>query len=133
MDEHKKGAGTSSSSARSKLYSAYPTKAAREEADRARTTVAGVRKGVYEDLVPVVAFGYRQDDAAAVLDLFYWGEGLERAASGVNFRGAETVLEKKLHCVGYLAELAYGLLLAPRDDVSTNPGFETCLGIFGGD
>ena len=69
----------------------------------------------------------------AVAGLFSWAGGFEGDVSRVNFRGAESLLAKKLHCVGYLAELAYGLLLAPADDVSVNPGFETCLGIFGGD
>jgi len=127
-EEHKKAAGEVASMG-SKFYGAYPTKAAATVT--AKTAVAGVRKGLYEDLLPVVALGYRQEDAAAVAGLFYWGEGLEDAVRSVKFRGAETLLEKKLHCVGYLAELAYGLLLAPGADVSVNPGFETCLGIFG--
>ena len=130
MAEHKKGA--SSSSTVSKFYGAYPTTTAVAAAKATGTEIAGIRKGVYEDLLPVVALGYRQEDAATVADVFYWGEGLESAVAGVNFRGAETLLAKKLHCVGYLAELAYGLLLAPAADVSVNPGFETCLGIFGG-
>ena len=40
--------------------------------------------------------------------------------------------DKQLHMVGYLFELFYDLMIAPRNNVSCSPGFETCLGIFGG-
>ena len=39
---------------------------------------------------------------------------------------------KQLHMVGYLCELVYDLGLAPGDNVSQSPGFETPFGIFGG-
>ena len=32
--------------------------------------------------------------------------------------------------VDYLLELVYELALSPADDVSSNPGFETLLGIY---
>lgn len=38
---------------------------------------------------------------------------------------------KQLHMVGYLFELIYDLMLAPDDNVSCSPGFESPLGIFG--
>jgi hypothetical protein len=39
---------------------------------------------------------------------------------------------KQLHMVGYLCELVYNLALAPGENVSQSPGFETPLGVFGG-
>jgi hypothetical protein len=34
--------------------------------------------------------------------------------------------------VGFLFELGYDLMIADGDNVSESPGFEPCLGIFGG-
>ena len=49
----------------------------------------------------------------------------------VNFK-VTTLQEKQLRMIAYLFELAYDLMLAQRDNVSRSPGFETPLGIFGG-
>jgi hypothetical protein len=48
----------------------------------------------------------------------------------VNFAGTSFLADKELHMIGYLCELAYYLGLGLLDNVSSNPGFETCLGIF---
>jgi hypothetical protein len=58
-------------------------------------------------------------------------EMLERIGA-VNFQKAKDLEAKQLHMVGYLCELVHDLALAPGDDVSQSPGFETPLGIFGG-
>ena len=38
--------------------------------------------------------------------------------------------EKFGHMLGYLVEMGYDLALAPGDVVSTNPGFESVLGVY---
>ena len=50
----------------------------------------------------------------------------------VRFPGLDNNTEQKvMNMLGYLAELNYGLSIAPSHNVSSNPGFETCLGVFG--
>jgi hypothetical protein len=50
----------------------------------------------------------------------------------INFANAKDLKAKQLQMVGYLCELVYDLALAPGDNVSQLPGFETPLGVFGG-
>lgn len=90
-----------------------------------------VRRGYFEDLTAVIALGYGHADAVAVADHVHWAADVVSRVGAVGFQGTDGLLAKKLHCVGYLIELVYELMLAPRLDVSSNPGFEGCLGIFG--
>ena len=46
--------------------------------------------------------------------------------------GANGIREKQLHMIGYLSELVYNAAIAPDNNVSSSPGFETPLGIFKG-
>ena len=48
---------------------------------------------------------------------------------GVNFRG-RSADQKFLEMVSYQFELVYDLCIGRLDNVSGNPGFEGCLGIF---
>ena len=65
--------------------------------------------------------------------IFVISEEVQQKIRDVRFQGLDHQHEKKtLHMIGYLAELAYDLCIAPSDNVSSNPGFETCLGVFGG-
>ena len=50
----------------------------------------------------------------------------------VNFRGLNTFKEKAIEMIAYLLELAFDISIAPRDNISSSPGFELPLGIFGG-
>ena len=63
--------------------------------------------------------------------IFRFSERKKKQMEKVKFGGESTLKGKQLHCLGYLMELAYDLALAPRDNVSSSPGFETCLGNFG--
>jgi hypothetical protein len=49
----------------------------------------------------------------------------------INFQGVSDLKTKKLHMIGYLLELAYDLCIGTDSNVSSSPGFETCLGMFG--
>jgi hypothetical protein len=61
--------------------------------------------------------------------IFHWDEYTAKI-DGVNFRDANSLAYKQIHMVGYLFELAYDLCLNPVDNVSLNPGLETCLGVW---
>jgi hypothetical protein len=61
-----------------------------------------------------------------------WSKEVLERIGAVNFLGAKDLEAKQLHMVGYLCELVYDLALAPDQNVSQSPGFETPLGIFGG-
>jgi hypothetical protein len=47
----------------------------------------------------------------------------------INFRGREGK-EKVLELVAYQFELVYDLSLSSTDNMSENPGFESCLGVW---
>jgi hypothetical protein len=58
--------------------------------------------------------------------VFHWDEHRDEIAR-VNFRGAASLPAKQMHMVG-LFELACDLCIDSVANVSSNPGFETCLG-----
>jgi hypothetical protein len=64
--------------------------------------------------------------------IFVWSKEMLERIGAVNFANAKDLKAKQLHMTGYLGELVYDLVLAPGDNVSQLPGFETPLGIFGG-
>lgn len=47
-----------------------------------------------------------------------------------NLKGKTTIDSKMIDMVSYLAELAYDLSISRVDNVSTNPGFESFLGVW---
>ena len=67
--------------------------------------------------------------------IFNWADEDLQYIREINFSGiAPTDLKKKqLRMVNYALELFYDLLIPGRLNVSKNPGFETPLGVFGGE
>jgi hypothetical protein len=61
--------------------------------------------------------------------IFHWDDYADKIQA-FNFRGATSLVEKQMHMVGYLFELAYDLCISSVDNVSLNPGLETCLGVW---
>ena len=53
--------------------------------------------------------------------------------SAQSIRRGATLAEKKLEMAAYLFELVYDLMIADRDNVSGNPGFEALIGYYGED
>ena len=47
-----------------------------------------------------------------------------------NLPGCSSIQDKQFVVIGYFFELGYELMLAANQDVSQNPGFESCLGIY---
>ena len=64
--------------------------------------------------------------------VFLWPPNVLERVNKVKLVGCTSLQEKQLQIVGYLFELFYDLMISPEDNVSVSPGFETCLGIFGG-
>jgi len=99
-----------------------------------------VRRGFRENLQLYYAlvFDPTQDTAAGMIcaltptnGIFFWSDETLRRLSNINFAGDASIRTKQLHATGYLIELYYDLLIAPCDNISKSPGFETCLGTFG--
>ena len=94
--------------------------------------------GDFEDLRQCRALGFsRKENLEALLQTdgsgtFVWTPEMLERIDAVNFQNSKDLEAKQLHMVGCLSELVYDLALAPGDNVSQSPGFETPLGIFGG-
>lgn len=95
-------------------------------------------KGSWGMLEQFVGLGFMNGDRETVSvltsretakGLFVWSDSamshLEKLWDG------QTVECKQLHMVGYLFELIYDLMLEQCENVSSSPGFESPLGIFG--
>ena len=117
----------------SRSYNAYPD-------PNSPNITEDARIGVFSDLVLCVGLAFQRMDKNAVKALCSTGSGrvllwppsvLEKV-NKVKFAGCSSIEDKQLHMVGYLFELFYDLLIEPAANVSQSPGFETCLGIFGG-
>jgi hypothetical protein len=111
----------------SKFYSLYPSK-------NAQLYSTCGRRGWFENLQQCVALGFdrRQNGVISSLKeiVFLFDADSKVKVGRVNFAGTSSLADKQLHMVGYLCELAYDLGLGLLDNVSSNPGFETCLGVF---
>jgi hypothetical protein len=129
--KHCKGAKlTTTQSQSSRFYSRYPS------TDAVLATKV-CQKGRFENLQQFVACGFAcdsmTDEVKKILTtdggIFHWELFIEKI-QGVNFRGVTTLEAKQMHMIGYLFELAYDLCIDSVANVSLNPGFETCLGVW---
>ena len=48
----------------------------------------------------------------------------------MNLRGQSMWDTKAATMISYLAEIAYDIMISPIDNVSVNPGFESCYGVW---
>ena len=125
--EHRKGSMLSTASATdSKFYNSYPSRAAGPKATNA------ARKGWHDNLQQRVALGYPLGKSVSdLVELFGLTEADNNNINKLNFRvkeGAVPKLEdKQRRALHYMGELAYGLCLAPSDNISSNPGWEQAL------
>jgi hypothetical protein len=117
----------------SKFYRSYASK-------NATKVPRDIRRGCFERLDCLVGFGFSRtaDKARSLIAIegedntFVWDSACINGLQQLNFQAGTPLEDKQLHMIGYLAELCYDLALAPKDNVSESPGFETPLGIFGG-
>mmetsp|Transcript_43463 Transcript_43463/g.73934 ORF Transcript_43463/g.73934 Transcript_43463/m.73934 type:complete len:596 (-) Transcript_43463:239-2026(-) len=123
----------SASNLESRFYTSYPAKST-------EVKTGAARRGFFGNLGQYVGLGFTRSNTEAVEalctsdenGLLSWSASALTRVAAVNFPGSLTLKEKQLHMVGYLFELAYDLMISPRENVSRSPGFETPLGIFGG-
>jgi hypothetical protein len=114
-----------------KFNKAYPSRSAPEPQPT-------LQLGYFEDLQQYCGLGFSRSESIEALHrtdgsgIFVWSAEMLERIGAVNFQNAKDLKAKQLHMVGYLCELVYDLALAPGDNVSQSPGFETPLGIFGG-
>jgi hypothetical protein len=64
--------------------------------------------------------------------IFTWSNDVIQKVENLWFSTCTELQDKKLNMVGFLLELGYDLMINSDDNVSESPGFEPCLGIFGG-
>lgn len=60
--------------------------------------------------------------------ILFWSDTMKNTASRASFVDSAKLEDKQLHCIEYLCELVYDLLIAPIHNVSRSPGFELWLG-----
>jgi hypothetical protein len=134
--EHERAAAlTNQADLASIFYCSYPS-------STACLATTATRRGTFERLIQFVGVGFdrRQDDVVRYLTtcvnegdgVFAFDTVAKEKCAKVKFRGVDAVEQKQLHLVAYLCELAYDLALSSNHNVSRSPGFETPLGIFGG-
>ena len=127
-DEHLKGAKEKRPSSR--FYRLYPSKES--------TRSSSKRKGHFESLIQFVAAGFDpKSEYADNLDKDHKNGGIfvmtkveERLIKSSMKNLKCSAKEKFGHMLGYLVEMGYDLALAPGGVVSTNPGFESVLGVY---
>ena len=130
-DEHRKKAEAPRLTTRtSRFYISYPSSTNPRVKSKAK-------KGIFEDLRQYVGCGFNPQDES-ILDtltrdegdggVFLFDDTDKENINKVHFRGLNTYREKGVEMVAYLLELAYDLAIAPRDNISSSPGFETIFG-----
>ena len=128
QDEHANCARCNTKSSR--FYSLYP--------DEQANTIGNIRRGFWHHLRQYCGIGFsRKEGTKGITDiedgLFMWDENSIKKIENLKLIGCTTIKEKQLVMVGYALELVYDLMIAVSDNVSQSPGFESCLGIFGGE
>ena len=88
-----------------------------------------MRAGFFDDLTCVYALGFSRDNAGEVAAFLQFTEGEKKHIAALSFK-EDGYHEKTAHIIAYAIECFYSLMLAPSDDLSSNPGFEVPLGIY---
>ena len=116
----------------SNFYMSFPAKTAEYSDARRRGFFCQLEQYCGLAFVPACALHIHERDGERAL--FVWEDKHVQRLKQIRFNGIPDadIISRQLHFVGYLCELAYDLCLAPDMNVSRSPGFETPLGIFGG-
>lgn len=97
------------------------------------------RKGYFENLIQYIGIGFEMENIEVVKiikceeegkGLFLFNANKMQRFDKLNMQGRNTVSLKVLDLVAYLIELAYDLVISPMDNVSENPGFDSCIDIW---
>ena len=118
--------------ATSRFYLLYPTKSS------SRSTSSS-RRGYFDNLTQFVDIGFdeRNDRTNEMVSkdfceggIFIYNEHDKKKINASNKAGRSTTALKRIDVIGYLIELAYDLCISQINNVSDNPGFESCLNIY---
>ena len=128
QDEHAKCARYITRSSR--CYLLYP--------DEGANSAGNIRRGFCHHLRQHCGIGFSRKDATnGITDiedvLLMWEENSVKRIDKLKLSGGTIIEEKQLVMVGYALELECDVMIAAFDSVSQSPGFESCLGIFGGE
>lgn len=107
----------------------FPTRAAYEANPAAYPNIIGF----FENIRFAVAVAWWSNNNKGVAEnIFVWPDGtLEQALrTGFKVKADGNVCQKEAHFIAYAAEYFYERCLAPANNVSNNPGWESVLGIF---
>jgi hypothetical protein len=123
--EHKNGSMLNTiDSNNSKFYRSYPSCCSK---DKVKT-----REGFFENLRHCVALGYPlSGPVARLVEIFqlsgHDNQNIEQLNFAVRNGGTPSLAQKQKRAMYYLLEMAYGLCLSEKDNVSKNPGWEQGL------
>ncbi len=107
-----------------RFYLYYPHKESASKTD--------IRRGFFEDLEQRVALGVPRDQHLLATELFDWPDHVDNQLGQLKFgegRGA-TKQEKRYKHLCYMFESFFAVALAPRDNITQNPGFEWQLQLY---
>ena len=129
--EHKKKASAKFLS--SKFYRRYPS----QNRHTTSGSTAG-RKGNFENLVQYIALGFEigNDQVEKLItategdNIFAFDDTDIKNIKKLNSRGRLTWEAKAIDMIAYLIELAFDVGISVIDNVSENPGFEGCHGVW---
>ena len=116
------------------FYRRYPSR------DRTTdTTSSSGRKGYFENLVQYAALGFEigNQEVEKFLtntekgeSMFLFSKEEVEKINNMKKRGANTWELKCIDMIAYLIELVFDVAILPLDNVSENPGFESCHGMW---
>ena len=127
QNEHEKCSAAVTKS--SNFYRIYPNKGTNNSNDEIRTSY-------FHHLQQYCGIGFERDKCLHGLlcnekGILYWDEETLERIGKLKFSNCISLREKQLVMVAYLFELGYDLMISENDNVSSSPGFELPLGIFG--
>ena len=115
----------------SRFYIAYPS----NESPRSNSKA---KRGIFETLQIYKGFGFDQSAGAVTTllttdisdgGIFTFSKEDKANIMSINFRGKENWSEKAVEMIAYLLELMLDISIAPKDNISSSPGFEVIFGV----
>ena len=113
---------------KSRFYQSYPNKNCNENNLPSQSLI----KGNFQQVKQLMGIGFTKRNLSKVVELFEWNTTEEEHLKNlsVNNKGM-SMEEKKYRHLCYLCELAYGICIAPKYNISSNPGCEWQLRYYG--
>ena len=119
--EHQKAAGKQQTS---KFYTRYPTKDNKHLSNL-------TRKGYFDNLIQYVAIGFLNDkEVDSIFKKSFDDGGLFYTTEDEAAKVEKNKKANMTDMVAYLFEMSYDLSISPTDNVSSNPGFESFIGVW---